>query len=128
MSDKNDQLRNISALLDYGVNPKTFSPWLTFASLSDLLTIHINGLIYMSFSRDWILRHCGDSGVREVRCERRRLSEEELIKYGRWRINFPSDLPEFTIITVEGDLYMEVFCESYDITFEPLNLKYPDMV
>jgi hypothetical protein len=128
MDDKSTQLRNISALLDYGVDPRTFSPWLSFACLTDLLTIHVKGLVYMGFSRDWPVRFCSDSGVIEVRCEYRHLSEEELVRYGRWRVNSPTDLPKLTVVIVEGPLYVEIVCESYDIALEPLSRKYPDMV
>jgi hypothetical protein len=128
MDDESTLLRNISALLEFGVDPKTFRPWFSFAALTELLTVRVNGLVYMDFSRAWACRFCEDSNVMEVRCECRHLSDDELDKYGRWRVDAPTDLPKLTIITVEGDLHVNIICESYDIVLEPLSQRFPYMV
>src|SRR5712691_5786476 len=127
MDDKSTQLRNISALLEFGVDHKTFRPWFSFAALTELLTVHVNGLVYMGFSRAWEDRFSDDSAVMEVHCEYRHVSEEELGKYA-WQVNAPTDLPKMTIINVEGHLCVKIICESYDIALEPLSRKFSNMV
>ena len=118
---------SISALLDYGVDPQTMRPWLSFAALDQLLTIHINGAVYMGFSRDWDDRFSDDSHVLEVTCENRRLSKEDLSGYG-FRVDDATAMPELTVITIEGPLNVKIICESYEVSREPLNRKFPSMV
>jgi len=118
---------SISALLDFGVDPKTMRPWLSFAAGIQLLTLHVNGLVYMAFSRDWDYRFSDDSDVLEVQCEHRKLTEEDLAGYG-WRLTSSSVMPNLTIIRIEGPLHVRIICESYEIDLEPLNHKFPKMV
>ena len=53
-------------------------PRFSFTALTDLLTLHVNGVVYMGFSRDWDDRFSDDSHVLEVRCDKRRLSKGDL--------------------------------------------------
>jgi hypothetical protein len=118
---------SISALLDFGVDPKTMRPWFSFAALNQLLTLHINGLVFMGFSRYWEDRFSDDSDVLEVQCEARQFSEEELSGYG-FRVDDPAAIPKLRVITVEGPLHVKIICESYEFSLEPLNRKFPNMV
>jgi hypothetical protein len=118
---------SISALLDFGVDSKTMRPWLSFAAGTQLLTLHVNGLVYMTFSRDWDYRFSDESDVLEVQCEYRKLTEEDLAGY-RWRFTSSSVLPELTIIRIESPLFLKIICESYEISLEPLNRKFPNLV
>ncbi len=127
MDENFAQLKNIAALLDFGVDTKTFQPWFSFAALTQLLTLHVNGLVYMGFSRAWSERFSNDSNVMEVRCECRHLSTDELGKYV-YQVDSPEAMPRLTVITVHGDLNLEIICDSFKITLEPLSQKFPDMV
>jgi hypothetical protein len=116
----------LSALLDFGVDPKTMRPWFSFATSSELLTLRINGLVHMGFSRCWEERFSDDSDVLEVVCETRRFSRDELGGYG-FRVGDPEAMPELTVITIEGPLNVKVFCESYEIDLEPPDRRFPAM-
>jgi hypothetical protein len=118
---------SISALLEYGIDPKTMRPWFSFAALTQLLTLHINGIVYMGLSRDWDDRFSDDAHVLEVRCENRHLSKQDLGGY-RFRVDDSSLMPKLTIITIEGPLNIMIICDSYEISTEPLSRKFPNMV
>ena len=118
---------SISALLEFGVDPKTMRPWFSFAALTQLLTLHVNGIVYMGFSRDWDDRFSDDSDVLEVTCENRLLSREDLGGYG-FRVDDSSSMPKLTVITIEGPLNIKIICDSYEISTEPLSRKFPNMV
>jgi hypothetical protein len=118
---------SISALLNFGVDPRGFRPWFAFAAQTQLLTVHIDGLVYMGFSRDWTDRFSDDSDVMEVQCEKRRLTDEELEKYD-FQLEATDTIPELTIITVQGNLVVKIICDSYSICLEPLTKRYPQMV
>jgi hypothetical protein len=120
-------LTNISAPLDFGVDRKTFRPWFSFAALTELLTVQVNGLVYMNFSRAWEDRLSDGSNVADVRCEYRHPSVDELEEYA-WQINSFTDLPRLTIISIDGDLCITIICESYEVAREPLSRKFPGMV
>jgi hypothetical protein len=131
ISEKEDGMQlqdySISALLDFGVDPNTMKPCFSFAALDKLLTIHVNGLVYTGFSRDWDDRFSDDSHVLEVKCEKRCLSKEDLGGYG-FRVDDCTAMPELTVITIEGPLNVKIICESYEISLEPLNRKFPSML
>jgi hypothetical protein len=118
---------SISALLDFGVDPKTMRPWFSFAALDRLLTIHVNGLVYMGLSRDWDDRFSDDSHVLEVKCEKRRLSEGDLGGY-EFRVDDSTAMPQLTVITIEGSVNIKIICDSYEVDLEPLDRKFPGMV
>jgi len=118
---------SIAALLDFGVDPKTMRPWFSFAALTQLLTLRVNGLVYMGFSRYWEDRCSDDSDVLEVKCEYRHLAKGELDGYG-FRVDDPTAMPRLTVITIEGPLNMKIICESYEVSLEPLSRKFPSMV
>jgi hypothetical protein len=118
---------SISALLDYGVDPKTMRPWFSFAALTQLLTLHVNGVVYMGFSRDWDDRFSDDSDVLEVKCENRYLSRRDLDGYG-FRVDDSAAMPKLTVLTIEGPLQMKIICESFEVSVEPLSRKFPSMV
>jgi hypothetical protein len=118
---------SISALLDMGVEAKTFRPWFKFAALTQLLTLRVVGLVFMSFSRDYTFQFSEDTNVFEVECERRRMTAEELQMYG-FQVESHQSVPEMTVMKVHGDLNITVICDSIEVSFEPLNQQYPDMV
>jgi hypothetical protein len=123
------QLRDysISALLAFGVDPKTMRPWFSFAARTQLLTLYVHGVVYIGFSRYWEDRFADDSDVLEVQCEYRQLSQEELGQYA-FRVDDPTAIPQLTVIRIEGPLNVNIICESYEISLEPLRCKFPSLV
>ncbi len=74
---------SISALLDMGVDTKTFCPWFKFAALTNLLTLRVVGLVYMSCSRAWEDRFVAeDTRMLWKSCnERRKMTSEDFSGY-----------------------------------------------
>jgi len=118
---------SISALLDFGVDSKTMRPWFSFAALDRLLTIHVDGMVYMGLSRDWDDRLSDDSYVLGVTCEKRQLSEGDLGGY-EFRVDDSTAMPVLTVISIEGAINLKIICESYRFDLEPLNRRFPGMV
>jgi len=118
---------SISALLDMGVDERTFCPWFKFAALSQLLTLRVVGLVHMSCSRAWGDRFADDSSVMEISNKRRKLTPEDLSGYA-WNEPSPQSMPELVVIKVEGDLNLTVICDSFEVALEPLSRQYPHMV
>ncbi len=106
--------RSISALLDLGVDRRTMQPWFAFDSATGRLTLQIQGLVYMGFSRDWVDRFSDDTGVLEVRCGRRRITTDEIERYA-FLVDSPASLPELTVIEIEGPLNVTIICDSYEM-------------
>lgn len=123
------QLRDysISALLDFGVDTKTMRPWFSFAAMTQLLTLRINGLVYMGFSRYWEDRFSDDSDVLDVQCEYRQIAEQELGGY-RFKVDDLKAMPKLMVLTIEGPLNVRIICESYDVSLEPLSYKFPELL
>lgn len=118
---------SISALLDMGVDERTFCPWFKFAALSQLLTLRVVGLVHMSCSRQWRDRFDDDSHVIEISNKRGRLTPEELSGYA-WNEESPLSMPELVVIKVEGDLNLTLICDSFEVALEPLSRQYPHIV
>ena len=118
---------SISALLDMGVDERTFCPWFKFAALSQLLTLRVVGLVHMSCSRAWRYRFDDDSHVIEISNKRGRLTPEELSGYD-WNEESPLSMPELVLIKVEGDLNLTIICDSFEVALEPLSRQYPHIV
>ncbi len=118
---------SISALLDMGVDERTFCPWFKFAALTQLLTLRVVGLVHMSCSRAWRVRFAGDSNVLEISNERRKLTPEDLSGYA-WNEPSPELIPELVVIHIEGGLIITVICDSFEVALEPLSRQYPHMI
>ena len=118
---------SISALLDMGVDERTFCPWFKFSALTQLLTLRVVGLVHMSWSRAWEDRFAGDSNVLEISNERRKLTFGDLSGYP-WNEPTLVSIPELTVIKIEGGLNITVICDSFEMALEPLSLQYPHMV
>ena len=118
---------SISALLDMGVDERTFCPWFKFCALMQLLTLRVVGLVHMSCSRAWEDRFAGDSDVLEISTARRKLTREDLLGYD-WNEQSPELIPELVVIHIEGGLNITVICDSFEVALEPLSLQYPHMV
>jgi len=118
---------SISALLDMGVDERTFCPWFKFCALWQLLTLRVVGLVHMRFSRSWEYRFEQDSNVLEISNEKRKLTAEDLSGYA-WNEPSPELIPELVVIHIEGDLNITLICDSFDVALEPLSLQYPQMV
>jgi len=118
---------SISALLDMGVDEKTFCPWFKFSSLKQLLTLQVIGFVHLSVSRAWEARFGDDSDVLEISNERRKLTPADLSGYA-WNEPSPESIPELVVIHIEGDLIITVICDSFEVAFEPLSIQYPYMI
>jgi hypothetical protein len=118
---------SISALLDMGVDTKTFCPWFKFAALTQLLTLRVAGMVYMTFSHAWEDRFSDGTNVVEVSSERRGITIDDLSGYA-WDGPLPQVTPELVLIKVHGDLNITIICDSFEVALEPLNLQYPHMV
>jgi hypothetical protein len=118
---------SISALLEMGVDERTFCPWFKFSALTQLLTLRVVGLVHMSCSRAWEDRFAGDSNVLEISNERRKLTFGDLSGYP-WNEPTLVSIPELTVIKIEGGLNITVICDSFEMALEPLSLQYPHMV
>jgi hypothetical protein len=118
---------SISALLGMGVDERTFCPWFKFAALSQLMTLRVVGLVYMSCSRAWRYRMDIDSNVMEISSKKRMLTPEDLSGYA-WSELSPQMMPELVVIKVAGDLNLTIICDSFEVALEPLNRQFPHMV
>lgn len=118
---------SISALLDMGVDERTFCPWFKFSALTQLLTLRVVGFVHMSCSRAWEDRFADDSDVLEISNERRKLTAWDLQGYG-WNEPSLESIPELTVIHLEGGLIMTVICDSFEVALEPLSRQYPHMI
>ncbi|WP_165250958.1 hypothetical protein [Paludisphaera soli] len=118
---------SITAILNFGVDPRTMKPWFEFAALDQLLTVSFNGVVHMRFSRDWDDRFSDDSDVLEVQSESRKPSEDDLQGYD-YSVEDLKAFPELQIITIFGALHVKIICESFETRSEPLAIKYPYII
>jgi len=118
---------SISVLLGMGVDEKSLCPWFKFAALTQLLTLRVVGLVYMSCSRAWEDRFSNSSSVMEISNEKRMLTSEDFVGYA-WNEPSPHSVPELVVIKVDGDLNLTVICESFEVALEPLSRQFPHMV
>lgn len=115
---------SIDALLDMGVDPKTFCHWFDFCSCLQLLTLRISGLVHMTVSRGWEDRFSDNTNVVEVVNKKRKLTANDMREY-TWPEDDWESMPEFVVINIYGSVSIDIICDSFDISLEPLENKYP---
>lgn len=108
---------SISAILDMGVDPKTFDPWFTFLSLTQRLTIKTIGFVHMRISREWEDRFSDDTHVLEITSERRKIFADDILGYA-WPDADLNAMPELTIVSVAGPVDVTLICESFATVIE----------